>query len=437
MKNFKLFKRLGAFITAIAVLASMGTVAFADVAPQVAINNVNCVDPDNDGIYEVTVAYTVSGAAVGDKGITLLAYGAAKENAPLEDGENFTEYKDGDYKIAYVFQATKEPAELVEDGKAPQSYVSEGDHTISFNIDTRVEGAIKVGEGEKILVLLGGDKVTTPDAKLYPIPVVIDLKANGEVITEFGSIDVDLGTETIEEALKAELAGNAAYVYVDGEPAEWDDVTVAVEETTEGDYAYKATLTVAAGSTYVYFNADLSWKATALEVSGAPYTIAAANIEGEVTADALEAAVKTEVLKTVKAINGDLKVAIADADAITVELVNDAFNPAEPAELTFTVTLVADTYADGDIDVIVESALTETVTVNYQLEAAPAGLLGDVNGDEEVDGSDVLDLQAYAVWGTEIPRLDLADVNSDNEVDGSDVLDLQAYAVWGTEFPQP
>ena len=157
MKNFKLFKRLGAFITAIAVLASMGTVAFADVAPQVEITGVSVAPGNDTGIYSVTVAYTVSGADVGNKGITLLAYGAV-DNAELNDGEDFSVYNENDYKIAYVLQATEEPAELVEDGQDPQSYVSVGDHTISFNIDTTVEGAIKVGEGEKILVLLGGDK---------------------------------------------------------------------------------------------------------------------------------------------------------------------------------------------------------------------------------------------------------------------------------------
>ena len=68
-------------------------------------------------------------------------------------------------------------------------------------------------------------------------------------------------------------------------------------------------------------------------------------------------------------------------------------------------------------------------------EPEPVGKLGDVNGDGEVDGIDVLDLQGYAVLGTSVPRLDLSDVNSDGAVDGIDVLDLQGYAVLGTPFP--
>ena len=422
MKNFKLFKRLGAFITAIAVLASMGTVAFADVAPQVEITGVSVAPGNDTGIYSVTVAYTVSGADVGNKGITLLAYGAV-DNAELNDGEDFSVYNENDYKIAYVLQATEEPAELVEDGQDPQSYVSVGDHTISFNIDTTVEGAIKVGEGEKILVLLGGDKVTTPDAKLYPVPVVVSLEdAQGNEFEGFAAaLDVDLGTTTIEAAVEAALAGYTLYI---DEVA--TDFAVAVSEITEEGATHKAALKVDDKVVYEFnFSANLYWTADALAVSGAPYAIAAADIAGEdevVSEAEIIAAVKAKVLEgTIKVTKGDLEATITDAeDAITVAL-KGTFDAATAGELTFDVTLAEGTYGEA---IVGTEGLTTTVTVNYTLESAPEFDPGDVNGDGRVNNTDALwTFQAFKGKRefTEDQKA-LADVNNDGRVNNTDAL---------------
>lgn len=388
MKKFKLFKRLGAFITAVAVLASMGTIAFADDAPQVAINNVNCVDPDNDGIYEVTVAYTVSGADVGSKGITLLAYGA-KADAELKAGDDFTVYDSENYKIAYVLQATNAPG---ENGEVGESYTTVGAHTLSFNIDTNEENAIKVGEDEPILILLGGDKVVAPASALYPKAIVVSLKdSQGNEFDGFAAaLDVNLDTTTIEAAVEEALAGYTLYI---------DDAatafTVAVTESTEEGSTHKASLKVADEVVYEFdFNADLSWTAEALEISNTSYTIAKANVadadEDGIDVDDIIAAVKAKVLEqTIKVTKGELEAVIADAaDAITVALnsENVDFDGAVANEaVKFDVTLADGTYGDATV-----AALDPvTVTVNYTLEAAPDVMYGDLNGDGFILANDV------------------------------------------------
>ena len=424
MKNFKLFKRLGAFITAIAVLASMGTVAFATADATVAINNVALADTDTAGVYEMTVSYTVTSGEIGSKGITMLAYGAI-DDAELKAGENFTVYNSTDYKIAYV---TQENPELDDANKG----------SISFNIDTTEEGAIQVDDGASILVLLGGDGVDAPASAIYPIPPVEVTLMDGdtEVTALATAIDVNLDSTTIEDAVKAALA---SYTVYEGEEAvAWTDVTVTVTENAEGEYAYKATLTTAQGSTTVQFNADITWTAEALAISKTSYNVAAADVAGEdsvASVDEIIAAVKAKVVaETIKVTKGaELEAVIADAaDAITVAVKTAGFDgTAANDAVEFDVTLAAGTYGEA----IVASALTATVTVKYTLESAPVGLLGDVNNDQSVDVMDASAVQAYAFFNTPLDRMDLADVNGDEAIDVMDASAIQAYAFFNTPFP--
>ena len=152
----KLFKRLAAFVTAVAVLASMGTVAFATTTGAVVtIENATyeAITENDQSLYEVTVDYQVTGD-IGSKGITMLAYAKANEDAEdLAAGENFTQFNSTDYKVAYVTQ------------KAPE--LNNGEGSIVFKVNkTTGNHAVDFKSGDKMLILLGGDNVAAPASAL-------------------------------------------------------------------------------------------------------------------------------------------------------------------------------------------------------------------------------------------------------------------------------
>ena len=67
--------------------------------------------------------------------------------------------------------------------------------------------------------------------------------------------------------------------------------------------------------------------------------------------------------------------------------------------------------------------------------AAPAGVRGDVNGDENVDPADIAALINYLLNGTEV-NLDNADCNCDGSVDPSDIASLINFLLGGNVWPE-
>ncbi|MBO5364654.1 MAG: dockerin type I repeat-containing protein [Clostridia bacterium] len=63
------------------------------------------------------------------------------------------------------------------------------------------------------------------------------------------------------------------------------------------------------------------------------------------------------------------------------------------------------------------------------------GILGDANGDDDVNGLDAVAVQEYDLYGNALNRIDLADVNGDDDVNGLDAVALQEYDLYGTAFP--
>lgn len=92
MKKFSL-KKITAAVSAAAMIATMGTTAFAyekttDVetvtGSGINITKVQCLDTDKDGIFDVEIGYTTTSAH--ELGATMLTYGNAG-NTPLESGD--------------------------------------------------------------------------------------------------------------------------------------------------------------------------------------------------------------------------------------------------------------------------------------------------------------------------------------------------------------
>lgn len=392
MKNFKLFKRLGAFVTAVAVLASMGTVVFAaESGPTISITGANiapeAVDASGEGVYKVTVEYDIEGT-IGKKGLTMLAYAKANANAPELEADDpnsvendFTVYNETNYKIAYIAQET--PAD-----------------SISFKIDTTGEDAIEVDKGEKVLILLGGDGVQSPASVLvstYWEATDVAIKNGDADFDGFGTaIAVDLGEEeTVGDAL-AKALKDYTLVITDGDnelEVAWDKATIAATETTpeekaaNDDATHKATITldtddhayITESLTYEFFFSTYStWAADTLTVTPENFTVykdavADSNEDTEITKVDILADIETKVkaatikvAKTTPALE-----ATVDAEDITVALnAEDAeFDFATAKAVKVDVTLAADGYFYNDVEITVAEPLVKTVTVNYGLTA--------------------------------------------------------------------
>ena len=109
-----------------------------------------------------------------------------------------------------------------------------------------------------------------------------------------------------------------------------------------------------------------------------------------------------------------------------VEEGHDATAPADPVREGYTFTGWDKTFTNVQSDLV--------VTALYE-ENAPAGILGDVNGDGAVDMLDVSDLNAYLMnCGSIDPEgLAVADINNDGKVDAYDST-LIAMMALGISF---
>ncbi len=432
MKSFNLFKRLGALLTAVAVLASMGTVAFATDAATVQITAADIipvegsVDASGEGLYEVTVTYTSEG--VGDMGVTMLAY-----TGDLNDSQRLT--------IAYVTQ--EEPAD-----------------SISFRIDTTGEDAIQVGKGEKIIILLGGDRVRASVSARVVVPWDATAEAalkNTENDDDFAGLEealsVNLDSTNIEDALRDALAGYAVNLQ-DGNgnfaPVDWSNVTLNVEKVTgkEG-VTHKATLTVDdtvdvegvyndVDAVYTLeFAAVFSGTADILTVTPNSFTVwgdkiveanpidAVSGVTEEMIEAAVAAQVKAATVKVAKN-NTELEAVVGEADKesnITVEMtLAGDFNPEnDTAGLEATVTLGEGTY--GNVTVGAAGVTTlDPITVNYKAESPtePWNPSGAEYQGEEIPANNVVkteeELEVYIAGLLDGETVSVTNDNNDNAV---------------------
>ncbi len=145
MKGLKLFKKISAIVTVIAMFSSFGAAAVeADPAPTIEIATV-AVDIVSEGVYEVSVPYTVTGT-LGEYGITMLTY--TGDPLVAEDRE---ETPDADDRTYYDDTKTIVGINQYEDAEASG--------TITFNVE--------MDAGSTGLVMLGGDGIDAPAMALF------------------------------------------------------------------------------------------------------------------------------------------------------------------------------------------------------------------------------------------------------------------------------
>lgn len=156
MKVKNLLKKVGSVITTAALLATLGTTAFADgvdVKKEVAeggnvnITGVTATDKGND-VYEIKVDYTTT---IDNKvGMTMLTYRASGENGKPADTALSTEYSDK-MQIVGIAQSA--------DNKAKDSSGS-----FIFNVTTKqgedTTNKYYIQKGKKVLIAVSGDQCT-------------------------------------------------------------------------------------------------------------------------------------------------------------------------------------------------------------------------------------------------------------------------------------
>ncbi len=150
-----LFKKVAALVTATSMIASLGTVAFAEnysgtdinitsVNAQKAVNNDGAVV---DGVYDVTVSYEVAYGVTNAIGVTMLAY--AGENLSV-DASDYTKYNTSMQIVGIDQQEQK--------GQTG---------SFKFRVTTNNDnGAIKVDYNVPSIILVSGDKVAPAAATL-------------------------------------------------------------------------------------------------------------------------------------------------------------------------------------------------------------------------------------------------------------------------------
>ena len=404
-----LFKKVAAFVTAASMVASLGTVAFAEnfKGTGIEITNVACVPTKGvdgkvvSGVYDVTVSYTVADGVKNGIGVTMLAY--TGENLSV-DKDEYTEYNNS--------------MQIVGIDQQEQSEKQTG--SFEFKVTTNGDGdAIKVAYGVPSIILVSGDKVT-------PAAAAFTIKGEKDADSAELTYETTIGYYSYQESdlatiIKNTLSGLGEVGVATIKDAEGTEIgTVSIPgayiksvELIEG--AYIATATIPADADVESSEYNVTIPANGLDVT---FEVKVAKEKWEVTSTSYGADNKLtiayqESIETVKtAVESKLAevgVTVANAEArktiksVTVAIPEDAaYDPASEDDQIVTCNVTADITDDADVvdngdgtaltfalEVTVKSATAE----KWEIESAT--MSGDpiVFNDQEKDvtADDLLD----------------------------------------------
>lgn len=505
MKKFSL-KKITAAVSAAAMIATMGTSAFAaDPTPGVITNvGISVVQRENSSnLYDITVTYT---AETQDIGTTMLTY--VKHNDSLTSA---SVYDKDTMNIVGVDQKNDTSA-----------------FTFTVTTDSSASNGIYMVPGEAGVLMLSGDKITTPavatlaiaalkvtNTALGDIAIIngadatdaakknaiitavgdvtfvgtngvsntVTLTADNVTLTETGatityegySVDVTAsfvakafevtgmkllkadgseykvdsfqnGTANTTDTVKSKISKivvtgaavdgvvptetwnvgeNGATVDVTGTPVEDGTATYTVTVTapTAGVFG-----TIPSGFTMptinVEFTADPAKIVTEVVLTGTGVTNNTIEVEkGTALADALEG------------ISFELKnsdgTTLSSEGWILSEFASTDYNA--EAEGTYTATA---TLSGSSENAIIKNESLKTITLTIKVkDSTPAGMYGDVNGDESVDDLDWMIVLSYTAGENVDEDLDTttgrafraADVNIDSAIDDLDWMEILNY----------
>lgn len=380
MKVNNLLKKVGSVITTAALLATLGTTAFADGGVTVgvggdgiSITKVETVQHENStDVYDVTVTYkTTKDNAVG---MTMLVY-KNKDDSSLNDNAA-NPYTEGSMQIIGIDQ-TK--AESSSDGSA-----KEGSFTFSVTTNagtTEAPNVYHIKKGKKALIAVSGDKCTPAYAALLiklaakeitpkTLDKAVSVAANASDVDIQSALDAAVKNVTVEVVDDVTNNHQVSLDKADIKDANW---------TLGEDGKYTKTYTFKAGNTSVEgveFKEDKTVKVTATitktAVSGMVAKLGSAEVTGNVATisvnnsvlkDATDLSNLTTYLeenyKSVQLTAGDLTDTIENGASFET---SDAYK-VNKTSYTYTATVNAGTGKNGNVKLDANQPITVTVNI--------------------------------------------------------------------------
>lgn len=400
MKKFSL-KKITAAVSAAAMIATMGTTAFADVGisgSAIKLTNVEAKQ-NADGTYDVTIQYDHIGENANKIGITMLAYGGTK-NEGIKHANPVTGDTVEGNEYANTMQIVGVDQNAVTD-----------ENKFTFKVTTAENiGGYYVKAGKSALVMVSGDQTS---------PAVAELKFNKEVtslndITELSSITgaVAAGTpatadnikRAAQEAVEAVISGATVtpgvVTYVEGQTKANVEYTADVQPKAE----FKTTVDK---SDPVYYKntsdsaitksgtVEISYSAVAAEAVSGNFTFAKKDVTGDETEEGTVdlSKLKAEIKKQTATISNseiDDKVDLSGATVADPVVSTDDANV-----YTASITVPKNTVSKkGLLTVAGDEGLTYTATITLTsknvisaISLDDSGIPGSVEVQVDTEGA--------------------------------------------------
>lgn len=382
MKKFSL-KKITAAVSAAAMIATMGTSAFAS---EITVTNdtITISDTDGDGIFDITVNYTST--VNNEIGVTMLTYGMSDDS----DIAASTGYATTGMKIVGVDQSA---GAVAKDG------------TGSFNFKVSAiknsNGGYYLKRGVDAIIAVSGDGVPTGSTPTYNTIKLPALPATSVTLADSTAISVDYYSyENVKTKIAPALAAANKTAAVTAANVKKDktlesyaatytfDGNETVEEGT-GENAGKYYVTIPAGATLKGDDAScitvgeglkaevpvtlnrVAWTATTIELTGAKEV---SLTKGDVT-DGIDKAVKNALVAkgfVIKDANEHSANVTNPNDAIAVESTGTAYDANATVDQTLTYKVTA-TNAKSEQDGVAVATLASGEIADITVTVAALG----------------------------------------------------------------
>lgn len=211
MKVNNLLKKVGSVITTAALLATLGTTAFADGGVTVgvggegiSITKVETVQRENStDVYDVTVTYKTTKKNV--TGMTMLAYRANTNNNTPGDMELNSDAQKNAYDDSKYGEGENSPKKMqivgIEQNAAVDGTSGDGTGSFTFTVTTNStnNGAYYIAKGKKALVAVSGDQCK-PAYALFGVNATAQSAGPVELKNVEVPANADVKTKLIEAA---------------------------------------------------------------------------------------------------------------------------------------------------------------------------------------------------------------------------------------------
>lgn len=386
MKVKNLLKKVGSVITTAALLATLGTTAFAEkysdsvsTDNSITITDVNTVqhkvnNVPVEGVYDVTVSYETTVKNV--TGMTLLAYrSTGSDGKPAANELDTTKADNNKYTDAMQIVGIEQNAAV--DGTSDNKT---GSFTFTVTTNSTSNGAYYIEKGKKALVAVSGDQCNPAYALFGVNATATSAKCTLGSETEPVSIEAsknlnqELNTMVIADKIAFyDENNNAITATADLSGVDFSSVTW----TKDSSGVYKATVTLPKANISGVdikgesINVELTAYVKIQAVPGTVTKLGSATVENDAATISVNNSVlkdATDLSKLTTYLTNNYKSVQLTADKLTDTIENGASfvaldnYGADTTSYTYTATVNAGTGKDGKVKL--EATKSITVTVN-------------------------------------------------------------------------